>query len=387
MLVVTMNLYMRLFGAKKHETILVMEITSGGVVGAFFIREKGEKPTILDAVRRDFLPREQFDPNRLREDMVNALAQVSQQLQKLFHARPDFIYVVLNSPWSHSEISGVLYENKRDFKFTEKFGMKLLAAEKNKLNKKDENLSLIDSRTLEVLLNGYSSPHPNGKLCRTAELRCLFSFASQDILNLVRDSLHRFWKSKVIFTSSILSDYTVVRDLMPASHGVLLINVSSEVTEVTMSHGGQLTGTATFPFGESTFLRESAKVLRKSVIETGSLFSLVQSKSLKEEDYIKSETAFNLSREKWQTLLKEILFELNPARRIPHDVCFSSNSRVSEFLCSGFQSRFFPEFTTTDGGFNAILINMNILHDLCHWRDGVNRDARIAMITIFISRS
>lgn len=380
-------MFMGLFGTKKHETVLVMELNSGSVSGAFILKEKGQAPLVIDTAKREFSRREIMDPARLKDDLFTALDSVSLQLQKNFHGRPSRIFIILTAPWSHAEIRAVKYESNHDFKFTEKMGMKMVSAEMKKLNHEDPERTLVDHRTVEVLLNGYPTDAPNGKLCRVAELKCLFSFAPLELLSAVRDRLHRTWRASVIFSSVISSDFMVLRDISPGNSEMMIINVGAEMTEVSVLGHGHISGTATFPIGERTFIRASAGILGKSSLETDSLFSLLISRSLESTQMEKAQSAFLSAREKWQAGLKSVLMELCPGRSLPSQIFFSSNSIVTEYFTSDMKSKSFPEFTTAYSGMSAIMIDMNRLHGFVHWKDGAVRDPRIAMNAIFINRS
>lgn len=387
-IVVTMKMFMGLFGTKKHETILVIEISSGEVAGAFFLRERGLSPLILDTARREFPRRDFVDPVRLQSDMLTALEDTCAQLQKTFPGRPQSVYVVLGTPWAHVDIRSIEYRSNHDIKFTEKMGMKMMTAEMKKLSAVDISTALMDHRTVQVLLNGYPADKPHGMMCRVVELRALFSFAPEELLSIVRDRIHRTWKAKTNFTSSALSNFVVLRDILPGTGGALIINVGAEATEIVLALGnGKLSGTATIPVGERTIIRKAGEMLRKGALETDSLFSLMRSGSLDQLALTKADEAFSYAREYWQEGIKTVLHSLVPSRQLPDDILFSSHTPMNEYLRDGMTPNAFPEFTASTPGFNAIIADMNMLHGSCRWKDGAVRDPRIAMDAIFISRS
>ncbi len=387
-IVVTMKMFMGLFSFnKKHETILVVEMNSGGVAGAFFVREKGVAPLVLDTARREFPRRDVSDSARMKDDLMNALDGVIMELQKAFPGKPHRTYVILGAPWSSAELRTVEYQSEHDFRFTEKLGMKIISAEMKKLSKGDVSRTIMDHRTTEVLLNGYPVESPNGKLCRSAEVRCLFSFASAQFLSSIRDRVHRTYPSTLVFSSCMMSDFITIRDLSPEIRDMIILHVDAEITEVLLVGNGRLAGTATFPIGEQTLVRKAAEMMRKGVIETDSIFSLMFSNSLDESNLEKSGEVFSAVREIWQDALKEVLLELSPGRHIPHTVFFPSISMMNSYLCEGMKVSAFPEFTTGNLDFDAIITDMNMLHGFVSWKEGATRDPRIAMNTIFINRS
>lgn len=378
---------MALFGiVNKHEVKLVIEIGSGGVAGAFFVQKKGTPPLIVASVRREFPLRVDASIDRMKADLISDLPELCTQLQKIFSGRPSEILVILGTPWAHGELRTLVYESTKEFPFTEKLGARLIKTELGKINEMGGR-KLIDHRIVGVSLNGFPVARPHGIACRTAAIEAFFSFASKVFTDELRDSIHAIWKSRIVFSSSLLSGFIVMRDIVGSTHDMLMIDLGAEASELLLIEGGVPAGTATIAVGERTFIRDTARALGQSVVEVRSLFMLMQGKSLDTRSAQRVSDAFSVARDAWLEAVKSTLMTLAPARRIPSELVVLSDGSVTRYLIDGIRPAFFPEFTIALREFDVILGDMKALHESCEFASGAMRDARLAMGAIFIQRS
>lgn len=378
---------MGLFGiGSKREVKLVIEIGSGGVAGAFFAQKKGMSPLIMASVRREFPLRIDASLDRMKADLVSDLPALCTQLQKIFPGRPSEIHIILGTPWAHGELRTLVYESTKEFPFTEKLGAKLIKTELGRINEMGGR-KLIDHRVVGVSLNGFPVARPQGIACRTAAIETFFSFASKLFTDELRDSIHTIWKSRIVFSSSLLRGFIVMRDIVGSTHDIFMIDVGAEASELLLIEGGVPAGTATISLGERTFIRDAARTLGQSVVETRSLFMLMQGNSLDGRAAERALDAFATARDAWLEAVKTTLMTLMPARRIPAEIVVLSDSPIARYLIEGMRPAFFPEFTIALREFDVILGDMKALHESCEFASGAMRDARLAMGAIFIQRS
>lgn len=366
---------------------MVLEIGSGTVAGALFMKRKNAVPLIIGTVRRDFPLRDTVSGETMNRDLLEAIDDTCLSLQKTFSGRPSKIYAVLAAPWAHGEIRKISYEGKKDFRFTEKLGLKMMQTEMDRIKNEEKKEMLIDHRVIKVLLNGFPAEHPNDKKCRTAIVEGFFSFAPLVLISEIRDRVHKTWKARVVFSGEMLADFVAMRDIAPDVHGMMILDIGAEATELLFMKHDHITGTATFPSGENTVIREAGKLMGKSAVETKSLFSLYLNGSLEDESRAKVEIAFASARSGWQESLKNVMGGLSPGRHVPSEIFFSPTGLVSGYLARSITHEFFPEFISLAKNYHVIIIDMKSLHGFIEFQQGAMRDPSIAMKAIFINHS
>ncbi len=379
---------MGLFGkSKTSELSLVLDIQSGSVGGAFVLKEKGTVPLILHATRKNFRLTEHTSNDRTKEEMLQMVDLVCMDLQREVQMKPKKIYCVLGTPWSHGELRTVKMERSADFRFTEKLAQKLVGAEAEKFKKEWENLKqIIDQRLTKVLLNGYSVDNPHTKSARSLELHVFMSLAPMDVVRRIEERIHKTFKARVALTSQMFSDFIVVRDIFELQNDFIIVNVGSTVTEVSIMKHGALVGTAFFPYGEESLVRDIAKGLNKNLFEAKSLLALHVEGALSESASMPIASAASHFTDVWLQFFKGILESLSPTRHLPSHIFFTSVGRAGEMLSEYLKHPHFPEFTTTHEDFSVILGNTRTLHNFCDFTERAERDPSLAIKAIFINQ-
>lgn len=378
---------MNLFGGKrKKELNLVLDIASGSIGGAFILKEAGKIPIILHTTRKAFRLQENSYTERMKKEMLETLDSVCLDLQKEVELRPDRIFCVLSTPWSHGELRSISYERKTDFRFTEKHAQKLVGEEVEKFKKEWSNLrEVIDKRVTRVTLNGYTVAFPHGQKTRSLRLDVFLSLSPKDFITHIEEKIHKTFKAKIALTSQMFSDFIVVRDIFEIQNDFLVINVGGEVTEVMLMKDDMLAGTGFFPLGQGSFIRLIASKLNKGIYETKSLISLFKSGHFDDASNEKLSEIINGVMASWFEQLKMVISTLEKTRHIPHNIFLSGETEGDPFIGKSLNKRNLPEFTTSLPNFNVILGSNKVLHNFCDFAPKAERDAGLTMKTIFIN--
>lgn len=371
--------------SSKGEFILVFDIASGSVGGSFFLKNPNGAPTIIEAQRIDLPLREMPDTARLKTDLLEALDRLCTHLQRAVSRRPNKIFCVLSTPWAHGELRTIKLSNS-GFVFTEKMAAKLIEEETEKFKSEWQNLKqLIDKRTIKIALNGYSVDKPHGEHARSLELGLFLSLADESLVGHIEEEIHRTFKAKIAFTSQMFSDFVCVRDIFELTNDFIIVSVGEEVSEVSVMKDDHLAGTAFFPYGKASIVRHVSKQLGKSLRETRSLFTLLQSGFMDEHLNKKFLEALGSAGAAWVGELRTVLHALVPLRHLPHHIFLASDEKTDAWLESYLSIRKLPEFTLSSTDFDVIIGSNKTLRGFCDFREGVRRDPSLTMKTIFIN--
>ena len=372
--------------SKTQELNLVFDISSGSIGGALVLKQRGHAPLILRSIRKNFSLTPDFESAKIEREMLLALHNICQELQKGTLYRPEKIYCVLATPWSHGEVRSIKYEAKTDFKFTEKLSQKLISSEVENFKKEWANLGqVIDRRVTKVALNGYMVDNPNGQKARSARIDVFLSLAPEKLIQDIEEMISKTFKARTAFTSQMFSDFILVRDVFDLQNDFLIINFGEEVSEVMIMKDDHLVGTAFFPYGKISVVRLIAKNLGKSVHETKSLLHLHHGDMLDREANRGLFEAVRLAGEAWVKELKNVLVDMVPSRHLPHHAFLSTDEHTGAWLKSHLGPAFFPEFTTAHDGFSVIIGDNRVLHSFAEFAPMVERDSRLTMKAVFIN--
>ncbi|MEZ4103606.1 MAG: hypothetical protein R3B55_03625 [Candidatus Paceibacterota bacterium] len=245
---------------------------------------------------------------------------------------------------------------------------------------------IIDKRVVNVLLNGYESPKPYGKRVVESEIQILLSLSSKDVVDKIEDVIMKTYHKEIKFTSQMFSDFIVVRDVFDRLNDFIILNINEEITEVSIMRNDFLVGTASFPYGKNTFIRQISKNLGKDISHTASLISMHKDGHLKENHSKEIEMVIKDESKAWINSLKMVFRSLFVDLFIPHDIFLTTDKNSQKFFLNLLDKSNFSEFTTTEDSFNVILSDSKILHDFYDISMNTKKeDPNLIMQSIFIA--
>lgn len=236
-----MGFFARLFGAKRAESVVLVDINANSVAGAYARYEEKGAPTLLYA-RRVPIGTETSEPDA--RTMLRALAELGNALthegaSALIRAAGDGrvhrVLVSMSAPWQKVVLHTEQFEQKVPFVFTKH----LIDAALKKLNAPPVGEVLSDASVIGTTLNGYETHNPYGKRAHRASLIMLASFADErmirDIQKLFRSVYHG---THVSFIANNSLRYQAVRFLFPHERDALILDVAPRLTSVAIVRGG-----------------------------------------------------------------------------------------------------------------------------------------------------
>ncbi len=381
------NKVMSFFSRTKQEEVVVLfDIGSGSVGGATVLVSPNKKPMVLSTIRKQFKVRDTLESPVLIQEMLLSLKDVAVNLQKETHMVPKKVYAVLSSPWSHASLRTIKREQSEPFLFTEKYGRDLIANEISQFKKENRDFDeLIDKRVLNILLNEYEVTKPHNKRIKQAQMHLFLSLSSKELINSIEEVIMQTYHKNIKFTSQMFSDFMVVRDIFDTLNNFIIINVDEENTEVSVMQNDVLVGTATFPYGKNTLVRNLSVHMGKSISEVKSLLSMHKDSHLHEIYSKNIDLAIADSNTQWVGSLKSSLRSLFVDLFIPHNIFLATEKKSEKWFLELLKKENFPEFTTTEDSFNVIIGDTRILHDFCDFSLHADKGLNLTIPAIFIN--
>lgn len=352
---------MALFGSRSHSsrkgtyTVALFDIGSGSVGVALAEVESGcaeiryhKRLPIAIAERPTF--------EQLSKSMFGTLADLALLLQNKGIARLggagekergiDTILCVFAAPWYTSKTDLVTVRNKSPFAVTRSIIENILAdtardfaGEERKDERFRRGIRLIEQSVIETALNGYVVSNPYQKKVQQLDTTIFMSAIPSNVYAKVRSVLGQVFNARrTVCHSFPLVAFSVVRNLFPSSNDFLLVDVTGEVTDITVVRDNVIHEHALVPMGKNALLREIARLLKTVPEEAQSLVKLhlegASSLSRKDqgETYTAIEQALLKAENEWKKAFEKALQALSREKALPFEVYLSADSSVDEWF-------------------------------------------------------
>jgi hypothetical protein len=389
----------------KKETVLILDIGSGSVAGSIVEFIIGEAPKIIYVKRVPVKLIKSLSGHRFKKEMLKSLGIVLKDLNKngltyLEKSPRDNIkkvYCSLASPWFVSETKTVNIKKDKPFLITEKFISDFLAKEEKDFE--NSNLSkhgsgrsshseVIERKLIDIKLNGYKTEEPLGKKVSQFDVSILFSMSQEDILNSIEETVSRyFYIEDFNFNSFTLVSFSAIRDMYKSVKSFLFLDITAEVTDVSLVKNGNILETMSFPLGKNSVIREISKKLKTTPEEAHSSFRLLFSGSLGKTKIDILTKALDKLKENWSKEFQETLIHLSDnISLVPNTVFFTSDDDISSWYGDIIKSEEFIQFSMTENPFTVSFINRLSLGAYVSFRSKAEKDTFIALESVFFNR-
>ncbi len=285
--------------------------------------------------------------DRFIKEMLRGLTEISEKVSKFITSSHINFHVGtvscgLSSVWHVSKTHFLSFQRKESFVVTPRFIEKMLERtedhakmEKGKLwqNKHIKEPSLIDKKLLSVDLNGYRTANPYGKKARRINLSLHLAFMSTSVKNNICEILDNYFRNiEVVFYTRALSTYTVVRDSYSKSDRFLLINISGEVSNLTLVIKDVIQESIPFPMGILTLARLISERRNSTPLEA---LSLIRMSTEKNSHLNKTSDEYKLIQEvgkKWSDELDLALGKFISTSPLPKHIYVTAPSNTSHWF-------------------------------------------------------
>ncbi len=383
----------------KDERILYFDIGSGTVGGALArvstVNGKQGKPEVIYSTRVVIDFDEDMNMERFLARMIRSLNEVVVRISETHPGKIKKIYCFLRSPWYASQTRVISYEKNAAFTFNEKIASELITAELKAFERSEleryaglkSPLQLLEKRTIQTKLNGYATANPFGKKTKSLELSLYLSMSPQVVLEKIQDTIGRYFNAfSIQFASFLFTSFVVARDTFIGEKNFLMVDIGSEITEVSLVKDEMLMQTVSFPLGRNSFIRGLAKELSKNVTEASSLFSLYMESKLTPEAEAEVKTALEDAELVWLDQFQNALVTISEETSLPSLLLLTTMLGVTEFFTKIIQKEKFSQYMVTDKQFKIIPISGATLKRFVNTKGGDAADPLFMIESIYLSR-
>ncbi len=333
------------FKKTKENYSLVFTIGSGSVSGGIvkFTEEAGVDMIYYD---KEIIPFQQdISIMKHLELMKSSLTSLTQNIQSVGLKRVEMkdkkkqvllekVFYVFSSPWSISQTKTVRVKEAKPFKVTKDYLDKIVD-EQEKILRGDilKSDKIVEKKIIQIKVNGYVVDSVYDRKVLDLEISIFFSIVPNDILQLVDQAISKTFNIKEIWChSALLSVFSAIRDFFPKKDDFIYIDISEEITDISIVKDSVMISSASIPLGCNYFIRELAKKMNISEEIADSMIRMHCLKHNDELGNLKFAVAIEGVSKVWLSKVSETLDLLKEKIYIPEQVFLIADNDLFSFL-------------------------------------------------------
>jgi hypothetical protein len=242
---------------KEAESVLLVDIGTNFVAGAYVHYVTGELPALIYTER---VPIEPHEKEQEEQAMLRTLKQLGEMLIKqgapvlarvTGSGSVHMILVSVDAPWQETSVHTEHFEEIEPFTFTQSLVTKRLEAGHTTPIEK----ALVDESIVGTILNGYETHSPYGKKVHRAAVIVLTSLIERRVAAGIVSTLGQLYHNKNIFPIAGSSlRYQAMRKIFPHEDNAIILDATNtEIASISLVRKGLLVSLiqAKVPEGEN----------------------------------------------------------------------------------------------------------------------------------------
>ncbi len=385
----------------NEETLLIIDIGNGTVGGALLALSKNTKPNIAYTVRLPLSILETPDPGRLVEDLPLLVGEVltdvlREGIKKAGEKKISGVLVSFSSPWFVLKTKHLQLTQDRPFLISQEFLDDIVGKEERvftddlkKGSTSGGEFKVIEKSIVHTKINGYIIENNIGQKTKSFDAFLCLSAIEKNVADSVLDSILKHVnvsRHDILLHTFPLISFSILRDMYPGNSSFILMDISADVTDLTLVNNNVIEKSVSFPSGKNFIIRQLAK-------STGATYdialSMLHQFNNKDMDDVSNDATLkvlsNVEKE-WSIYFESALGELSPAMTLPGLIYITSDSDVSDIYSD------FIKLSKTDstGAFrkqvNVTKIGHEELQGLCDVSAFVEEDEFLEIESIFYKK-
>ncbi len=394
-----------LFGKEKEEISILIDIGNGSITGSIVVFSKSELPTFVYVAKSVFpiLPKSQVKEllKILLENLDSTFKKlVEEGLNSAFlknkEKRIAHVVFSFSSPWFYSKTMCLNLSQEVPFVISENFLEDIINKEstsfENELRKnldEDEDFEIIESSIINTKINGYPLKNSIGKKATQLDAYLFMSVLEKRTLDIISQVVLKHThipKEKIIMHTFPFIEFAAFRDIFINYSDFLIMDISSEVTDITLVRDEVIMQTVTIPSGRNFAMRHIAKSLNTTYELAESTLHLYILEKLDPEHIEKMQSIISDIEKEWSIYLEQALSELDPNYFLPGRIYLTADEDILDLYCK------FLKLTKNDQTQNfrknvdIVNINNKLLSPFYKNASSNVVDSFIAILAIFYSK-
>ncbi len=209
------------------------------------------------------------DFSKFSRETFRTLGEVSSRLHSYYSGPVDDLHCLLSSPWHVAEASRVFFDDLGPVRKPEDVISNItadsLAKHLDRHRSAGFELVPIDNVVMKTFIDGQPIIKYTGLPGKTLTLHHFASSTDNAVRRRFEEKLEpSFQYKKAQFHSSLLSTFAVTKDALGDDKDFAILDVTGELTDVTIVKNGVIVSIASFPIGKYTVARRLAETTGRS---------------------------------------------------------------------------------------------------------------------------
>lgn len=279
-----------------------------------------------------------------------------------FAYQVDTVHIFLSGPHYSSHTLRVRYHEDKPFALNQQFLERLLktAGEHrggDAETPQDSKDRFVISRAVTgVFLNGYPTSPNSAKTASAVEVAVVETSAEQEVVELLRHSVAKFFQAPVSFHASATAALAAARN-RPLPQDFLFAFVEKEISELSLVRSQALTDTASLPCGEHSLVRHVARSLKCTPEVALSQLRLRSEGKLAPEEAALFETALLGASAVWTSFFDKALLSVIPEGVAPNTLVVLAPTSLQPLFTPEVFSQSFAGGGLVPGGLKVLFLN------------------------------
>ena len=377
------------FYKPEQELAILLDIGSGSVAASLVLFSKNEMPRIFYISRMPISIDDKPDSKKLLSCMIKFLDEAMKNVKN--EGIPYF-----DSFFSSSKISTFKEEKNESIFVSKKYIDDVLINETNKFETSilkephgiiPGEVTLIEKNIIQTKLNGYKTSDPYSKEARSIEISTFMSLVSWQVLDKVEETVGKFFHvPKIIFHSFTLSSFSVVSDIFLEDSNFLLMDITGEVTDVSLIKNGIILGSTSFSLGRNFLLRKLASDLNTLPEIATSYLMMYNEKNLEPQLSSDVGRALKEARQEWMTHFKQSVDKLSSGAFLPLRLYVTLDEDIERFLGEAIREEKIQIENSEEINLDIILLSGDKFGHFVNSDTGVHPDPFLAINAIFFNK-
>lgn len=388
--------------SSSGKLILLCDIGSARVAGALALICSGKQPQVLYRTESPIVFQEDLDFSRFTLSMLEALNSVlenieTQGLKHIHVSRSkknisiDKVLCTYASPWHLSQTKTLHHHKSDKFKVTQELIDSIIETEGKKFAEKElaeyeesvgAEMELIEQQVTGVTLDGYTVHQPIGRETNELSFVVTVTIMAKNLKVAVANSIQKRIGTNLIAHHSFgYVGFIALRDAFPETNNFLLIDVTGEISDVSLVQNGMLLSSSSFPLGSRSLIRSVGKSHK---IKPETAKSMVRG-YIEDSGHSDVKEAIENAQHSWTMGAVDALNIMRSVAPLPKSVfCI-----VDEGLAPVFQdalSQAFKQMQTRHTQDDIAVLSTGMLHEHIDFRSGITEDPFIAMDVLYADR-
>jgi len=349
----------------------LLDIGNGSINGAIVLFTKNKIPRFIFTGEVPFSIPLQPSAPELSAEMKILLNKILDYLIKnglskmTFAKKIEKVLVTFSSPWFALKTKHINLVQQNYFLITKDFLDDIIEKEKKVFEKllsgedsPNKSFEIVEKSIVHTKINGYEMSNSLGRKTKNFDAYLCLSVVGKSTIDIVHNAIlknsHIPADMVSIHTFPVVS-FIVVRDIFSANSDFIIMDITGEVTDLTLVEDNVVIKSISMPSGRNFIIRQIAKKLDLSAEIAESNLHLYAEGKLDEKTKIQIQTILLDVEKEWSIYLESAIQEFSSQKNIPSTVYLTVDSDVAPIY------KDFLSLVKTDST-AEFRKNMNLIH-------------------------